>query len=271
MRTNLHWLSSFPVRDLVKNGWIKDCSDKVQQLIELLRFFRLASPAQWVSIWNSPQVVFRKSNIYRSNPTALSAWLRQGEIQAEGIDCSTYDKKSFINSLDDIRLLSNKMPEQFIPKVQSICSKSGVAVVFVPEIKGTFTCGASRWLNSDKVIIQLSARYKTNDNLWFTFFHEVGHLIYGKKRMFNLEDINSSRQVRNTIEKKVDKFARDILIPSNSYKSFVGNSDFSESAIKRFSNSINIAIGIVVGRLQHDKYISFGTSMNRYKIRFKWT
>ena len=271
MVTNLQWLSRFPVRDLVKNGWIKAYSDKIKQLIEVLQFFSIASPTQWKSIWNSSQVVFRKSNVYRSNPTALSAWLRQGEIQAEKINCSTYDKLSFINSLKKLRLLSNEMPDQFIPKVQSICSKSGVAVVFVPEISGTCTCGASRWLNSNKALIQLSARYKTNDHLWFTFFHEAGHLVYGKKRMFNLENVNSSRQSRNALEKKVDTFAQDILIPLKSYKSFIENADFSESAIKQFSTSINIAIGIVVGRLQHDKYMSFGTSMNRYKILFKWT
>jgi len=38
-------------------------------------------------------------------------------------------------------------------------------------------CGATQRLTPTKALIQLSLRYKTGDQLWFTFFHEAGHIL----------------------------------------------------------------------------------------------
>ena len=63
-----------------------------------------------------------------------------------------------------------------MPKLQGRCAAAGVAVVFVPALPKTGVSGATRWLHPQKAIIQLSLRYKSNDHLWFTFFHEAGHI-----------------------------------------------------------------------------------------------
>jgi HTH-type transcriptional regulator / antitoxin HigA len=66
-----------------------------------------------------------------------------------------------------------------------LCAAAGVAVAFIPELKGCRACGVTRWLTPEKALIQLSLRYKTDDHLWFTFFHEIGHvLLHGKKEVF---------------------------------------------------------------------------------------
>jgi len=60
-----------------------------------------------------------------------------------------------------------------------------VAIVFVPELPKLRVSDATRWLASNKALIQLSLRYKTDDHLWFTFFHDAGHiLLHGKREMF---------------------------------------------------------------------------------------
>jgi Zn-dependent peptidase ImmA (M78 family) len=68
--------------------------------------------------------------------------------------------------------------------MQELCAGAGVAVVFVPALPKTGVSGATRWINSNKALIQLSLRYRTDDHLWFTFFHEAGHiLLHGKKEL----------------------------------------------------------------------------------------
>ncbi|MBK7760141.1 MAG: restriction endonuclease subunit S [Deltaproteobacteria bacterium] len=59
-------------------------------------------------------------------------------------------------------------------------------------------------------MLLLSLRHKTNDHLWFTFFHEAGHLcLHGKKLLFvDLEGGLSTEQ-----EDEANLFARDKLIP----------------------------------------------------------
>src|SRR3712207_2277339 len=53
----------------------------------------------------------------------------------------------------------------FQPKMISLCAGAGVALVFIPEMKGCPASGAARWLTPEKAIIQLSLRFKTDDHL----------------------------------------------------------------------------------------------------------
>ncbi len=77
------------------------------------------------------------------------------------------------------------------------CAAVGVAVVLVPELPGTRVSGATRWLTPGKALIQLSLRYKSDDQLWFTFFHEAAHvLLHGKRDLF-IEDLGADDETGN--------------------------------------------------------------------------
>ena len=61
LEKNLEWLKAMPTNEMIKLGWIKKHTDKLQQLEELLIFFRIASPQQWKTVYNNHQVAFRRS------------------------------------------------------------------------------------------------------------------------------------------------------------------------------------------------------------------
>ena len=155
--------------------------------------------------------------------------------------------------------------------MKTLCEEAGVSVVFVPELPGTRVYGATRWLASNKALIQLSLRGKTDDHLWFTFFHEAGHiLLHGKRDVFIEAKGEGCRETdTNDKEYQADKFSQDFLIPSEKYQVFKENGEFSLLAIKQFANELGIAPGIVVGRLQHDKVIPF-SKVNNLKKRFRF-
>ncbi len=170
-------------------------------------------------------------------------------------------------ALNEIRGLTTvPEPAAFIPALQNRCAAAGVAVVFVPGLPKTGLSGATRWLNPEKALIQLSLRYKTNDHLWFTFFHEAGHiLLHGKKELF-LEGTNGMDEER---EAEADAFARDHLIPPRAWKRFIERADFSLQAVQYFSENVKIAPGIVVGRVQHEGLLSHQHG-NRLKVYYRW-
>ncbi len=269
LKKHITWLASFPVNNMVKWGWVAKYNDKVQQLQELLKYFAIASPDQWPKITSAlnEKVVFRKSKALKTDNYALIAWLRRGEIEAGTYYCRPFDKVKFQSALNEIRLLSIEPPELFQEKIIEICSNCGVAVVFTPELPKTRVSGATRWLSAEKALIQLSLRYKSDDHLWFSFFHEAGHIIkHGKKEIF-IE--GSSIDMLEAKEEEADRFASDFLIPSASYLQFIQDTPFSKSKIQDFASSIGIAPGIVVGRLQHDKLLPV-THCNDLKKRFTW-
>lgn len=269
LQDQVKWLETIPVNVMVKWGWIKKFKEKVLQLQEVLSFFGIASPDQWSVVTQSlgRQVAFRKSEAFEVDNGALMAWLRKGEIEAKNIPCEPYDEKKFRSMLQTIRRLTVEPPDVFQQGLMDRCSTCGVAVVFVPELSKTRVSGATRWVTPSKALIQLSLRYKSDDHLWFSFFHEAGHILkHGKKEIF-IE--GASLGMHEGKEDEANRFAADFLIPRPGYNRLIKNSPFSKVKILHFASQLGLAPGIVVGRLQHDKHLPV-THCNDLKKRFKW-
>ena len=263
------WLKALPVKQMIAHGWVKRCEDKAAQVLEMLTFFGVASPDAYEAVYEQEIVAFRKSGVSTAKVDhgATAAWLRQGEIAATEIDCALYNERRFGEALRRIRALTTQPPEVFEPEVVRLCAEAGVAVVFVPELPRTGICGATRWLTPTKALLQLSLRYKTDDQLWFTFFHEAGHILLHRKKEIFLETGDMSGDDE---ENEAHEFARDILIPLPEWQTFVGSGQYHTKAdIADFAEQVGIAPGIVVGRLQHDEYLPF-SHCNDLKQRLEW-
>ncbi len=263
------WLKSVPVSAMAKLGWIKPFNEKVEQLKEMLKFFGIASPGQWPLLEQAylGNVAFRKSTAFESDRGALISWLREGELQAKEIHCERYDARQFRSALTNIRQLTAKPPEAFKPDLVRLCAACGVAVVFVPELPKTRVSGATRWLTPDKALIQLSLRYKTDDHLWFSFFHEAGHILKHGKRDVFIEGTSPGKN--DPKEDEANAFAAEILIPEKELTRFLADKRLSKAAIRKFASQLGIAPGIVVGRLQHDGTLP-QSYCNDLKRRFEW-
>jgi len=267
LEKDLGWLQRIPVNVMAKLGWLTKHKDKKNQLEEVLKFFGIASVDQWDDLWPKLAVAYRQHNTHEVYPEAVSAWLRQAELEAAAIQCQPYDKAAFRNALDEARKLTAETdPAKFIPALQQRCAAAGVAVVFVPCLPKTGVSGATRWVNPDKAIIQLSLRYKTNDHLWFTFFHEAGHiLLHGKKDLF----IEGANGMDDDKEAEANQFAEQELLPKKAFNHFMVQTPYSKTAIRQFAKEIGIAPGIVVGQLQH-KALLPKTHCNDLKVRYQW-
>ena len=264
LQSSLDWLNKVPVNAMAQLGWIPETPVKVSQLEEVLRFFGVASPQQWAAVWREHQVAYRQTQRFEACAESVSAWLRKGEIQARQIPCAPFDKKRFHEALETIRGLTREEPRAFQPRLVELCASSGVAVVFVPELPKSGVYGATRWLG-EKAVIQLSLRYKSNDHLWFTFFHEAGHIIkHGRKEIF----IEGSGPDGDK-EEEANAFARDKLIPPAALRRFLTEWNRSNAEIETFADLIGIAPGIVVGRLQHDGLLP-NSHGNKLKVFYRW-
>lgn len=264
LQEQIAWLCEIPVKSLVKQGWIRPYKDKVHQLQEVLNYFGVASPDRWREVWLGAQVAYRTSQAFESDPGAVSAWLRKGELVAREITCKPYNEIAFKVVLKTIRGLTVRPPEEFQNEVVRLCADAGVAVVFVTELPKMRASGATWWLTPTKAVIQLSLRYKSNDHLWFSFFHEAGHiLLHGKKDVFIEDNENNEK------EDEANRYASESLIPSNQFKVFLSSTRLSKDGIGRFAAEIGIAPGIVVGRLQHDGYLP-PSHCNDLKTRLVW-
>ncbi len=265
MESYLKWIDNFPVNDMAKLGWIPKIKDKYEKLDAVLRYFGVASPAQWETVWGRElRVAYRKTERPKKCAEAVSAWLRQGEIQARQVRCAPYDRKRFQAVLDEVRNLTREAPEVFSPRLVELFASAGVAVVFVPELPKVGVYGATRWLG-DKPIMQLSLYRKSNDHLWFTIFHEAGHILkHGRREVFI-----EGKHLDCEKEEEANAFARDKLVPPARMRRLLKAGRPALAEIARFSDEIGIAPGIVVGRLQRDGVLPMDTG-NKLKVFYSW-
>ncbi len=270
LNQHLPWMKKFPIRGMINLGWIEEYGDPLNQLEELLRFFGVASPVQWQKILQKTQVAYRQSPAFAVDPAAISAWLRKGEIESQQIECLPYIEKNFQDALNKARCLTIEPPSIFVHELTRMFAQVGVAVVFVPELPGTRTSGATRWLSPEKAMIMLSLRYKTDDHLWFTFFHEAAHILLHGKRDIFLEDGN--KHDGDVLEKEIEanNFASEFLIPAKELENFYPRgSRYSHEDIIAFAQRLGITPGIVVGRLQHDGLLD-KSNCNHLKRQLIW-
>ncbi len=259
------WLENFPIKQLIQRGIIQRNIDPVEMVYQLLDFFGVGSvPAyeKWIS---QLQVAYRRSPSFESSPESVATWLRIGELRAEKVNCVPYNKSNFRKALREIRELTRENPDVFEPRMKQLCAESGVALVLVKELPKTRLSGATRWLGENKALIMLSLRYKRDDQFWFSFFHEAGHIIlHGKRSVF----LDGTTTESNQEEREADQFAANKLIPEERYTNFVERGEYTALSVQQFAQLLGIAIGIVVGRLQHDDTIPW-RSLNDLKRKFE--
>ena len=258
------WFNKMPVREMIRAGWIRRFSSEPEQIEEVLRFFGVASPKEWERLWLSAPTSYRNSKVFAARPEACSAWLRRGELEAQSVACRPFDKKRFRAVLGKIRLLTRETFTLFRDEAVRLCAEAGVAVAFVQPIKGAPIYGATRWLGPQKALIQLSLRGKFEDQLWFTFFHEAGHiLLHGKREIFI--ETERSDDLR---EQEADRFASDFLIAPRCWRRFIASGAYQDvNSIRQFADNLQISPAIVVGRLQHEGLLPYNR-LNRLRRRF---
>jgi addiction module HigA family antidote len=201
------WAKQFPLTDMVNKGWLPQVSSIQEKTMELLAFFGFSNHKAWEEYYFKQQlkVAFRISLSQTQEPFAISAWLRKGELQAAELEANDYSEKKFKEILSALKSVMAKHPHGSLIQLQQICLEAGVKVVQTPCIKKASLSGSTRWLN-DTPFIQLSERYHHNDNFWFTFFHQAGHiLLHGKKDIF-LENVDYSDKDLEK-EREADEFA----------------------------------------------------------------
>jgi len=264
-QTELAWLKRIPFKEMQDKRWLPASADLAVTLKAALSFFGVASTGLWESRWSSFTVAFRKSRVSSTDLGIAASWLRKGELDGQATQTRPFYADKFRAALDAIRSLTLTDPTVFQPRMKQLCAAAGVALVFTPELKKLRVSGATHWLTPDKALIQLSLRFKSDDHLWFTFFHESCHVLQALKKGMFIEGLEND----GDREHAADTFSCNYLIPRTEYDAFVQNQVFTELVVRSFAKRLAIAPGIVVGRLQHDEIIGFD-KLNFLKRRFVW-
>ncbi|OCW21068.1 hypothetical protein BB029_23955 [Pseudomonas sp. S3E12] len=264
-----NWLADLPIKSMQTFGWISNSDSKSKKVIDCLDYFGISDISAWkdVSAEFTRETRFRTSQTFDQEVGATAAWVRFGENKASKISCEPWDKDKLLSNIEAIRALTHiSEPSLFIPDLQAILNNSGVALVISKTPEGCPASGMAKFISEDKALIMLSFRYLSDDHFWFSLFHEIGHLVlHGRKNTFvEGEGFECTKE-----EKEANNFAALTLIPKGFRESMKAHATDYRSILK-FSKSIGIAPGIVVGQMQHEGILKSG-HMNKLKVRYSWS
>ena len=260
------WLQSFPVRELVKRRCFQKPGSDADAVSRLLAFFGVGSVDAWTAKYALANVAYRHSPSFKSDEVALATWLRLGEIEAERQECAEYNESTFKHALRDIRDLTLMPIGEALDRARHLSNQAGVALATIRPLPKTALSGAAWWLSPRNAVIQLSARHKSDDHLWFSFFHEAAHvLLHSKKCIF----VDGAKDGGADVETKANEWAANALVARADWKQFVASSPRSKSAVCAFADEQEIAPGIIVGMLQHAGLVPWA-HLNGLKVRYRW-
>ncbi len=249
------WVKNFPTNDMKRLGFITSEPGSETWVNYFLRYFQVSSIRAWEEFWDHRLNLarFKQQRPDTTHRYAVAAWLNQAERQALAVDAESYNETLFRSALAEIRKMTRQSWEDVGERLVELCRLCGVALVFLPYLKNTGLRGAAFWATKDKAVIALSDYGKSEERVWFAFFHEAAHILFhSKKAMFvDLERVGSQEK---EIEQEANEYAANFLIPKNEVKRLINTlgPKANPSLIKQEASRLEISPGLLVERLKHE-------------------
>lgn len=252
-------LKKYPYNDMAKAGMVPPTRDWKARVTHLCRFFEV-SHLELLENEALMPVACRKLSDTEKSRYIMMVLAQYARLKARDIHTEPFSADKLKKALKEIRALTLRRIFDFEDELTDILKSCGVALVYLPQIHGSFLHGITFYESgSDKIVLGISMRGKYADRFWFSLFHEISHILKGH--------IYQKEGTSEDDEKKADQMAADILIPPAELEKFYECADYSARSIMKFSDAIQVGADIIIGRLQNDKKIS-QSQMNRYKVKY---
>lgn len=234
----------FPLTYLRKQGYITaSARDRAGTVRELLSFLGVANLPAFDASWSAGSIAHRRRAVVRDHAPALAVWLRLAERHDRLRDLPPFDADALRSLIPQMRSLTLLDPDEGMSLAVERLARVGVALSAHPAIPGLGIHGVTRWLNGHPVI-QLSCLMKTDDQIWFTLFHELGHvLLHGDKELYVTGDETAE-------EGEANDYAAEVLVPREYVARLPQRRDLT--AVTALAEELGVAPSIVLGRAQRE-------------------
>ena len=252
------WQAAYPVREMIRRGWIED-SDPGLLEAQMLRFFE-RNHIDDVPIVGGEMATFahaaRKEG-YAETTAEQYAWLYRVRHIARMIEAPKYSSKKLRSKLESIR--SCMIDPEEIGAIPEILLTCGIRFVLVEALSRSKIDGVCLWLGRQPVI-GISTRLDRLDNFCFVLRHEIEHVLqgHGKEAKYSPVDEFDSAASYDTKEGPVEErmanaAAVDFCISQPEFESFLTRKGpyISEQDVVGFAARMEIHPAVVVGQVQH--------------------
>lgn len=258
--------SALPTPFMTRAGWVRPFEDWADCVRALRDFFDVptGTDLQAATTRLLARAQLHWSGAHRLDDLALAAWFRRAESTGAARRVNVWDPEGIRTQLPTLRALTRmRDPQKSLGRAAEILAASGVSLSVVPTPPGCPVSGAARRDSEGVRMLVLSGRHLTDDHLWFTFFHEVGHLLADEDPQVCIDP----RDDPDEVETAANAFASDVLIPQGALDGLSGRSSYRE--VIRAAAATGVSPGIVLGQLQFRGIAPYGR-LERARRRYDW-
>lgn len=256
VKLRANWASAFPVREMIKRGWIDDGKSDLLEL-QMVRFFGKASRDEVPFVSDAPIFAHaaKKSSSYDEVSSLQYVWLHRVKQVAQTIDAPVFDAAALREVLPTLR--AHFLDKDDLVHIPNLLLRCGVRLVLVEAIPGAKVDGVCLWLE-DQPVIGITNRLDRLDNLCFVLRHEIEHVLNGdgKEEAFAPIDVFDAGAFEDDIddcEKLANAAAAEFCVPQRVLHSFIQRKApyISEKDLLRFSAMVEISPSVAVGQIRH--------------------
>ena len=244
---------NFPFTEMFRRGWFKDFFNgtlneakefKEELLIQFIGPFKINDFALCYN---------RKSDNTKSDniDDILMAWrIRVMNIAAtEKLPVWNNENltEEFFSELAKLSYLQEgpKLAKEFL-------NKAGIHFVIENHLEKSHLDGSSMLMPDGSPLIAMTLRHDRLDSFWFTLFHELAHVKQHLSENNTAYFDDMYNEMSKKIEKEADSYAKEMLIPSQLWKSSGLRITSTAPDIKEFASKYRISPSIPAGRLRFE-------------------
>jgi HTH-type transcriptional regulator/antitoxin HigA len=240
----------FPVREMIKRGWI-EASESVEVLEHrFLSFFGISKLSDNPSFAHAAKKSAPEDDLLMSQ----IAWLLRARTLAVEQVSKKYSSDALKKALEKLSNLRTA-PEE-VRHVSKVLSECGVRFVLVEALPGSKIDGACFWITGGQPVIAMSLRLDRIDNFWFVLRHEIEHVLQGHGKACGYildQDIEGVEQGNIAKEEKMaNDAAADFCVDQAQLNDFVKRVGpyFYDERVVLFARRLGIHTGLVAGQLR---------------------
>ncbi len=245
------FIQDYPLKDMQKRGWISKTDDFELLANELENFFEMTVESKKLE----NNVSFKRTLTEQELNPAEKAWLYRAKHLAKILPVSKYDDARFDLLLQQLRKAVKS--SKAVHKIAELLQKFGIRFVIVEHLPKSKIDGAAFWLDENSPVVALSLRFDNIGSFWFALIHELIHIKY--RDAFSLDNLDDSPT--NEIEQRANTEAAEFLVNQETLQKFIElcSPYFSSHKINEFATRLQVHPGVIVGQLQHRKFIGYNT------------
>lgn len=258
MRQRARWQNKFPLREMIRRGWIDD-SDPMLLEPQLLRFFNVNDLDVLDKLATGdviPAHAARKTNALAPLTSTQLAWLQRVRHVGETVPAPRYDPGALRSALPEIR--NSLIDTDEVAQIPSILMDCGVRFVLVEALPSSKIDGVCLWLD-EQPVIGMTILHDRLDNFAFVLRHEIEHILrqhgiddnhapidhFDDQDIFSVEDLAEDERIANCA-------ALEFCVPQDSLSSFIARKFpyISERDVLGFAARMEVHPALVIGQIQ---------------------